>query len=175
MLSSVLHDQIPHSMLFPNQPHFCLPPRVFDCVCFIHILTPGQDKLIVKATKYVFLSYSRIQRGYRCTLLMHINTLSLPMSPFLRTLLCSLPPALPILMSYLYPLLIPFQIPHMYLRLLHFDHFRFIPTTRVLTPSPRLTHLLWCLPPRRRSCHLPKIFPLSFGKVLALLITSSYL
>ena len=39
--SSVLHDQIPHSILQPNQPLFCLPPRVFGCVCFVHILTLG--------------------------------------------------------------------------------------------------------------------------------------
>ena len=66
MPSSVLHDQIPHSVLLPNQPLFCLPPRVFGCVCFVHILTLGQDKLSVKATECVFLGYSRLQRGYRC-------------------------------------------------------------------------------------------------------------
>ena len=66
MPSSVLHYQIPHSILFPNQPLFYLPPHVFGCVCFVHILTPGQDKLSVKATKCVFLGYSRLQRGYRC-------------------------------------------------------------------------------------------------------------
>ena len=66
MSSSILHDQIPHSILLPNQPLFCLPPRVFGCVCFVHILTPGQDKLSAKATKCAFLGYSRLQRGYRC-------------------------------------------------------------------------------------------------------------
>ena len=45
---------------------FYLPPRVFGCICFVHILTPGQDKLSAKATKCVFLGYSRLQRGYRC-------------------------------------------------------------------------------------------------------------
>ena len=60
MASSVLHDQIPHSILFPNQSLFCLPPCVFGCVCFVHILTPGQDKLSAKATKCVFLGYSRL-------------------------------------------------------------------------------------------------------------------
>ena len=66
MSSYVLHDQIPHSILLPNQPLFCLSPRVFGCVCFVHILTPGQDKLLAKATKCVFLGYSHLQRGYRC-------------------------------------------------------------------------------------------------------------
>ncbi|RVW85872.1 Retrovirus-related Pol polyprotein from transposon RE2 [Vitis vinifera] len=46
MPSSVLHDQIPHSLLFPDQPLYFLPPRVFGCTCFVHILTPGQDKLL---------------------------------------------------------------------------------------------------------------------------------
>ena len=66
MPSSVLHDKIPHSILVPNQPLFCLPPRVFSYVCFVHILTLGQDKLSVKAMKCVFLCYSRLQLGYRC-------------------------------------------------------------------------------------------------------------
>ncbi|RVW92474.1 hypothetical protein CK203_042673 [Vitis vinifera] len=36
---------IPHSLLFPDQPLYFLPPRVFGCTCFVHILTPRQDKL----------------------------------------------------------------------------------------------------------------------------------
>ena len=66
MSSSVLYDQIPHSVLLPNQPLFCFSPLVFGCVYFVHILTPGQDKLSAKATKCVFLRYSRLQRGYHC-------------------------------------------------------------------------------------------------------------
>ena len=53
-------------ILLPTQPLFYLPPRVFGCVCFVHILTLGQNKLFAKATKCVFLGYSRLQRGYRC-------------------------------------------------------------------------------------------------------------
>ena len=60
MPSSVLHDRIPHSILLPTQPLFYLCLRVFCCVCFVHILTPGQDKLSVKAMKCVFLGYSRL-------------------------------------------------------------------------------------------------------------------
>ena len=66
MSSSVLHDQISHPVLLPNQPLFRLPPRVFGCVCFVHILTPGQDKLSTKTTKRVFLGYSRLHKGYLC-------------------------------------------------------------------------------------------------------------
>ena len=75
-------------------------------------------------------------------LLIHIDILSFPMSHFFRTLLCFLPPTLPVLMSYFYPFFIPFRKPHLYLRLLHIDHCRFILVARVLTPSLRLTHLL---------------------------------
>ena len=66
MPSSVLHDQIPHSISLPTQPLFYLPPRVFGCVCFVHILTPGQDRLSLPKPRSVFLGYSRLQRGYRC-------------------------------------------------------------------------------------------------------------
>ena len=66
MPSSMLHAQIPHSLLFPNQPLYFLPARVFGCTCFVHILTPEQDKLSTKATKCIFLGYSRLQKGYRC-------------------------------------------------------------------------------------------------------------
>ena len=62
MPSSVLHDQIPHSLLFPGQPLY-LFPHDFGCTCFVHILTPGQDKLSAKATKCIFLGYSQLQNG----------------------------------------------------------------------------------------------------------------
>ncbi|RVW98238.1 Retrovirus-related Pol polyprotein from transposon RE2 [Vitis vinifera] len=62
----LLHNHIPHSLLFPDQPLYFLPPRVFGCTCFVHILTPGQDKLSAKAMKCLFLGYSRLQKGYRC-------------------------------------------------------------------------------------------------------------
>ena len=66
MPSSVSHAQIPHALLFPDQPLYFLPPRVFGCTCFVHILTPGHDKLSAKAAKCIFLGYSQLQEGYRC-------------------------------------------------------------------------------------------------------------
>ena len=66
MPSSVLDDQIPHFIIFPNQSLSCLLPHVFGCVFFVHILTPGLDKLSDKATQCLFLGYSRLQRGYCC-------------------------------------------------------------------------------------------------------------
>ena len=171
MSSSFLHDKISHSILFPNQPFFYLPPCVFGCVCFVHILTPGQDKLSTKATKCVFLGYSRLQRGY-CYYSPNTHRYFVSADvTFLRTLLCSLLPTQPFLMSYLYPFFIPSWIHLMYLRLLHLDHYRFILVAHVLTLSLQLTHLLWRPPLQRQSCRLPLIFPLPFGKVLIPLIT----
>ena len=66
MSSSILHDKIHHSILFPNQPFFFHPPYFIGFVCFAHILTHSQDNLSTKATKCVFLCYSRLQRGYHC-------------------------------------------------------------------------------------------------------------
>ncbi|RVX22811.1 Retrovirus-related Pol polyprotein from transposon RE2 [Vitis vinifera] len=62
-LVETAHSSLPS---FPDQPLYFLPPRVFGCTCFVHILTPGQDKLSAKAMKCLFLGYSRLQKGYRC-------------------------------------------------------------------------------------------------------------
>ena len=105
------------------------------------------------------------------TLLIHIDTLSLSMSHFLRTLLCYLSTTLSILMSYLHPFFILSRIPQLYLRLLYLDHCKFILVTRVLTLGLRMTHLLWHPPPRNRSYRLPLIFPLPFGKISVPLVT----
>ena len=45
MPSTVLGDQIPHHLLFPDHPLYTLPPRVFGCTCYVHVLDPGLDKL----------------------------------------------------------------------------------------------------------------------------------
>ncbi|KAL6326198.1 hypothetical protein AAG906_001593 [Vitis piasezkii] len=71
----LLHSNIPHFLLFPDQPLYFLPPRVFGCTCFVHILTLGQDKLSAKAMKCLFLGYSDL-KGYRCYSLRLIDTLS---------------------------------------------------------------------------------------------------
>ena len=57
---------------FLINPFFVSSPRVFGCTCFVHILTPGQDKLSTKAAKCIFLGYSRLQ----CT---NPKVLSLPL------------------------------------------------------------------------------------------------
>ncbi|KAK2418425.1 putative mitochondrial protein [Trifolium repens] len=66
MPSSVLNDQVPHSLLYPTDPLYVVSPRVFGCTCFVHDLSPGRDKMSARAIKCVFLGYSRVQKGYRC-------------------------------------------------------------------------------------------------------------
>ena len=66
MPSTVLGGQIPYTVLPPDAPLFHLPPKIFGCVCYVHILGPGSDKLYPRSIKCVFLGYSRTQKGYRC-------------------------------------------------------------------------------------------------------------
>nr|CAN67317.1 hypothetical protein VITISV_019719 [Vitis vinifera] len=155
MPSSVLHDQIPHSLLFPDQPLYFLPPRVFGCTCFVHILTPGQDKLSAKAMKCLFLGYSRLQKGCRCySLETHRYFISADVtffedSPFFSTTSESLPVSkvLPI------PIVSP---PESYAP----------STTSGLSSSPAhlLTHFLSLRLHLPRLCLLLMTYPLLFGK-----------
>ncbi|XP_077233900.1 uncharacterized protein LOC143876132 isoform X1 [Tasmannia lanceolata] len=64
--SSVLDGSSPYSILHPTSDPFPLTPQVFSCVCFVHNLSPGLDKLDPWAERRVFLGYSRTQKGYRC-------------------------------------------------------------------------------------------------------------
>ncbi|RVW79030.1 Retrovirus-related Pol polyprotein from transposon TNT 1-94 [Vitis vinifera] len=132
MPSSVSRDQIPHFLLFPDQSLYFLPPRVFGCTCFVHILTPGQDKLSAKAMKCLFLDIPDFKRVIVVIPLRLIDTLSPLISLSLRTH-HSFPPLLSLflfLKSCSFPL-----SPHLMLCLL--DHFRFIIVApRVAAPLP---------------------------------------
>ena len=155
MSSFVLHDKIHHSILFPNQPLFFLMSLVVFVLSIFLLLdkTSSQPKSRSVSSSVI----PGFNKDIVATLLIHINTLSLLMSHFLRTLLCSLSLTFPILMLYLYPFFILSWILHLYLRLLHLDHCRFILVSRVLTLGIRLTHLLWLPPPQCRFCRLPTL------------------
>ncbi|XP_077254152.1 uncharacterized protein LOC143893080 [Tasmannia lanceolata] len=64
--SSVLGGTSPFSILRPTSDPFPLTPRVFGCLCFVHVLGSGLDKLDPRAEQCIFLGYSRTQKGYRC-------------------------------------------------------------------------------------------------------------
>ena len=170
MPSSILHDQIPHSLIFPTQRLYFLPPQVFGCTCFFHTLRLEQDKLSAKATKCIFLGYPRLQKDYRCYSLTLIVIFSPLMSPSLRTLHSSHPLNLfPFLKYCHFPIYPPLQMCSLVL-------FRFIIIDIVLLLLLSLqlrylmTHLLshrFLLP---RPCHLLTIYLLLFGKVIDLLV-----
>ncbi|RVW70944.1 Retrovirus-related Pol polyprotein from transposon RE1 [Vitis vinifera] len=148
---------------FPDQPLYFLPPRVFGCTCFVHILTPGQDKLSAKAMKCLFLGYSRLQKGYRCySLETHRYFISADVtffedSPFFSTTSESLP------VSEVLP--IPIVSPPDAMPL---DHFRFIIVALVSLLLSLLRHLLTHFLSLRlhlpRLCLLLMTYPLLFGK-----------
>jgi len=66
MPSSVLHNQVPHSILFSHDPLHPLPLKVFGPTCFVHDFNPGMDKLSSRAHKCVFLGFPYSQKGYKC-------------------------------------------------------------------------------------------------------------
>lgn len=63
MPSSILNYNIPYSVMHPNTPLYSLPLRIFGCVCFVHQLSPGTEKLDARSHKCIFLGYARNQKG----------------------------------------------------------------------------------------------------------------
>jgi len=66
MPSSVLENNIPHSILFPRDSFHSLPPKVFGSTCIVHNFSAGLDKLSLRSHKCVFLGFTRSQKGYKC-------------------------------------------------------------------------------------------------------------
>ena len=141
MPSYVLGDQVPHSLLFPNQPLFCLPLRVFGCTCFVHILTPDQNKLSTKATKCIFLGYSRLQCGYRCySPDTHRYFIFVDVTFFLTFFYLLYPHRLLVPMFYLYLSSFPFRPYHLSPQLLLLVRNKFILVVCIPTPGQGVLH-----------------------------------
>ena len=66
MSSTVLNWDTPYHILFPNKPLFPNELQVYRCTCFVWDVHPHMSKLYPKSLKYIFLGYSRVQKGYRC-------------------------------------------------------------------------------------------------------------
>ena len=66
MPSSVLNWATPFQTLFPHKSLFPIEPQVFGCTCFVRDVRLHVSKLDHKSLKYIFLSYSRVQKEYRC-------------------------------------------------------------------------------------------------------------
>jgi len=66
MSSSILENKILHYTLFPFEPLHPLPPKVFGFTRYVHNCCLGLDKLFVRSHKYIFLGFTRSQKGYKC-------------------------------------------------------------------------------------------------------------
>ena len=64
MPSSILDWAMLFQTLFPHKSLFPIKARIFGCTCFVQDVRPS--KLDPKSLKCIFLSYSRVQKGYRC-------------------------------------------------------------------------------------------------------------
>ena len=86
MPSSVLDWATPFQTLFPHKSLFSIEPWVFGCTCFVRNVRPHVSKLDHKSLKYMFLGYSRVQKGIGVIVLVFTGTWFLLMSHFLRIL-----------------------------------------------------------------------------------------
>ncbi|RVW58939.1 Retrovirus-related Pol polyprotein from transposon RE2 [Vitis vinifera] len=120
MPSSVLHDQIPHSLLFPDQPLYFLPPRVFVVLALFIFSLLDRTNFLPKPQNASSWDIPDFKRVIVVIPLRLIATFSPLMSLSLRTHRSSPPLSLFLfLKSYPFPL-----SPHLMQCLL--AHFRFI-------------------------------------------------
>jgi len=61
MLSSILHNKILHSILFPHEPLYLLPFKFSG----LHNFCPNLDKLSARSHKCVLLGFTRYRKGYK--------------------------------------------------------------------------------------------------------------
>ena len=69
MSALVIDYQTPLRMLsrfhsIPSVLNLC--PRIFGCICYVHVHSHLRDKLDPRALKCVFLGYSNSQKVYKC-------------------------------------------------------------------------------------------------------------
>ena len=64
MPSSVLNGKF--FLLYPNRSVFSMTLCVFCCTCFVQDLSSGLDKLSYRSIKFIFVGYSKTQKGYQC-------------------------------------------------------------------------------------------------------------
>ena len=169
MPSSVLHDQIPHSLLFPTNLFISfLHVSLVVLALFIFSL---QDKTRFppkprNASSWATPDFRRVIVVIPLKL---INTFSLLMSHSLRTHPSSPHPSLFLLLkSYPFP-----SSPRLYLMMYLLDHFKFVIAVTVplflsLLLRPLLTHFLSLQLLLPRLCLLLIAYPLLFEKVIDL-------
>lgn len=63
--SRVLGMKSPCEML-QGENKFVVPPKLFECVCFVRDHMPSVSKLDPRAVKCIFIGYPSGQQGYKC-------------------------------------------------------------------------------------------------------------
>ena len=76
MPSTVLGGQIPYTVLSPNAPLFHLPPKIFGCVCYVHILGPRSDKLFLDPLNVFFLDILVLRKDIHVSLTLRRHFIS---------------------------------------------------------------------------------------------------
>lgn len=70
MPSRVLNFQTPFQILLNSHPHIRflshVPPKIFGCTAFVHVVQQNRSKLDPRSLKCIFLGYSSNQSGYKC-------------------------------------------------------------------------------------------------------------
>jgi hypothetical protein len=67
MPSRALDFKTPLKVLSPSfSTSKVVSPKVFYCVCFVHVHGPAKSRLDPQALKCVFVGYSPTQNGYKC-------------------------------------------------------------------------------------------------------------
>jgi hypothetical protein len=83
MSSSVLDGTSPHSLIYPSSSPFSSPLKVFGCICYVHNLGSGFDKLDHRTTKCVFLGIPQHKRDTVAIVRFFDATSLVPMSHLL--------------------------------------------------------------------------------------------
>ena len=143
MPSSVLGDQVPHSLLFPNQPFFVSLRVSSDALVLSTYVLLAKINFLLRPRSASSLVIPAFKAITVAILLIHINTSFSLMSPFFNIFLSSLPHRLLIPRFYLYLSSSPFRPYHLSPLLLHLVRYRFILIICVLTLGLPMTHLLW--------------------------------
>jgi hypothetical protein len=64
MSSRILRMKIPYEILLGSNM-FVVPPRVFECICFVRVHRPMVGKLDPQVIKSIFVGYSSCQKRYK--------------------------------------------------------------------------------------------------------------
>lgn len=71
LATKVIDFQTPIVVMSSPARLFPIPPKVFGCICYVHVDKSQRSKLDPKSLKCIFLRYAPSQKGYKCN---HLTT-----------------------------------------------------------------------------------------------------